>query len=84
MYNLTANIGHLGLHCNSLVHSFLLRANVFTFDSNEHYFRSRNRALPQDSHSLRASTRDLLTECILDIWYLLYTIQCKHSYLSTV
>jgi hypothetical protein len=29
--------------------------------SNEHYFRSQNRALPQDSYSLRGSTRDLWT-----------------------
>jgi hypothetical protein len=37
-------------------------ANVFTLDnSNVHYFRSRNLALPQDSHSLRRSTRDLWT-----------------------
>jgi hypothetical protein len=35
--------------------------NVFTSDSNEHYFRSQNHALPQDSHSLRGSTRDLWT-----------------------
>jgi hypothetical protein len=31
------------------------------FDSDEHYFRSRNRALQQDSHPLRESTRDLRT-----------------------
>jgi hypothetical protein len=45
-------------HCNSLVHYFLWVINVFTLDSDEHYFRSRNCALPQDSHSLRGSTRD--------------------------
>jgi hypothetical protein len=28
----------------------------------EHYFRSRNLALPQDSHCLRGSTSDLLTD----------------------
>jgi hypothetical protein len=33
-------------------------------DSNEYYFRSRNCALPQDSHSLRGSTRDLWTVCM--------------------
>jgi hypothetical protein len=38
-----------------------LGVNVFTLDSNAHYFRSRNRALPQDSHSLRGPTRDLWT-----------------------
>jgi hypothetical protein len=38
-----------------------LSVNVFTLDSSEHYLRSRNRALPQDSHSLRGSTRDLWT-----------------------
>jgi hypothetical protein len=47
--------------CNSLVHFFLRGVNVFTLDSNEHYFRSRNLALPQDSHSLRGTTRDLWT-----------------------
>jgi hypothetical protein len=31
----------------------------FTLDSNEHYFRARNRALPQHSHFLLGSTRDL-------------------------
>jgi hypothetical protein len=36
-------------------------ANIFTLDSNEHYFLSRNRALPEDSHSLRGSTRDMWT-----------------------
>jgi hypothetical protein len=61
--SLTANIGQYGLHCNSLVHIFLRGANVFTLDSNEHYFRSRNLALPQDSHSIRGSTRDLWTIC---------------------
>jgi hypothetical protein len=30
-------------------------------DSNEHYFRSWNHALPQDSHSLQGSTRVLWT-----------------------
>jgi hypothetical protein len=58
IHTLTANIGHFK-KCNSLVHFFLLVANVFTLDSNEHYFRSWNLALPQDSHSLRGSTRDL-------------------------
>jgi hypothetical protein len=48
-------------HCNSLINFFLWGANVFTLDGNEHYFRCRNRALPQDSHSLRSSTRDLWT-----------------------
>jgi hypothetical protein len=33
--------------------------NDFTLDSNEHYLRSRNLALPQDSHSLRGTARDL-------------------------
>jgi hypothetical protein len=58
--SLTANIGQFK-HCNSLVHFFVWGANVFTLDSNEHYFRSRNHALPQDSHSLWGSTRDLWT-----------------------
>jgi hypothetical protein len=49
--SLTANIGQFK-HCNSLVHFFLWGANIFTLDSNEHYFPSRNCALPQDSHSL--------------------------------
>jgi hypothetical protein len=48
-------------HLNSLDHLFLCGANVFTLDSNEYYFHSRNLALPQDSHSLRVSTRDLWT-----------------------
>jgi hypothetical protein len=57
IHSLTANIGQFK-HCNGLVHFFLWGANVFTLDSNEHFFRSRNLALPQDSHSLRGSTRD--------------------------
>jgi hypothetical protein len=60
IHSRTANIGKFK-HCNSLVHFFLWGANVFTLDSNEHYFRSRNLTLPQDSHSLRGSTRDLCT-----------------------
>jgi hypothetical protein len=60
IHSLTANIGQFK-YCNSLVHFFLWGANVFTLDSIEHYFRSRNRAVPQDSHSLRGSTRDLWT-----------------------
>jgi hypothetical protein len=40
-------------------------ANVFTLYSKKHYFRSRNRALPQDSHSLLGSTGDLWT--VLDM-----------------
>jgi hypothetical protein len=60
IHSLTENIGQFK-HCNSLDHLFLLGANVFTLDSNEHHFRSRNFALPQDSHSLRGSTRDLWT-----------------------
>jgi hypothetical protein len=59
-YSLTANIGQFK-HCNSLVNFFPCGANVFTLDSNEHYFRSRNRALPKDSHSLRGSARHLWT-----------------------
>jgi hypothetical protein len=55
--NLTGNIGQFK-HRNSLVHFFLRGAKVLTLDSNEHYFRSYNRALPQDSHSLLGSTRD--------------------------
>jgi hypothetical protein len=43
--------------------------NVFTLDSNEHYFRSRNLALPQDSHSLRVSTRDLWTVVYNELSY---------------
>jgi hypothetical protein len=35
--------------------------NVFTLDSNEHSFRSGNLVLPQDSHYLRGSARDLWT-----------------------
>jgi hypothetical protein len=58
IHSLTANIGQLK-HCNNLVHFFLLGANVFTLDSKEYYFRSRNRALPQDSHALLGSARDL-------------------------
>jgi hypothetical protein len=61
IHSLTANIGQFGLHSNSLVHFFLWGANVFTLGSKEHYFRSRNLALPQDSHSLRWSTCDLWT-----------------------
>jgi hypothetical protein len=45
-------------HCNSLVHFFLSGTNVFTLDSNEHYFRSQNCALQQDLHSLQGSTCD--------------------------
>jgi hypothetical protein len=61
IHSLTANIGH----CNILVHFSLSGANVFTLDSNKHYFRSRNRALPQDSHFLSGTTRDLWTvECL--------------------
>jgi hypothetical protein len=52
IHSLPANIGQFK-NCNSLVHFFLCGSNVFTLDSNEHYFRSRNLALPQDSHSLR-------------------------------
>jgi hypothetical protein len=59
-YSLTAKIGQFK-HCNSLVHFFLWGTNVLALDSNEHYFRSRNLALTQDSHSLRGSTRDLWT-----------------------
>jgi Flp pilus assembly protein TadB len=40
-------------------------ANVFTLYSNEHYFRLRNRALPQDSHSSRGPTRDLCTVIVV-------------------
>jgi hypothetical protein len=58
IHSVTSNIGQFK-HCNSLVHFFLRGANVFKLDSNEHYFRSRNHALPQDSHSLRGPTRDL-------------------------
>jgi hypothetical protein len=64
IHSLTANIEQFK-HCNSLVHFFLLGANVFTLDSNEHYFPSRNRALPQDSHSLRGSARDLWTVSLI-------------------
>jgi hypothetical protein len=70
IHNVTANIGEFGF-CNCLVHLFLWGANVFTLDSNEHYFRSRNLALTQDSHSLRGSTRDpwtvymISTRCML-------------------
>jgi hypothetical protein len=46
-------------------------ANVFTLDSNGHYFRSRNLALPQDSHSLRGSTRDLCSVGTVQ-WPLVY------------
>jgi hypothetical protein len=60
IHSLTANIGQFGI-CNSLVHFFILGENVFTLDSKENYFRSRNLALPQDLHSLRRSTRDLWT-----------------------
>jgi len=63
-HSLTANIGQFK-QCNSLVHFFLWEANVFTLVSNEHYFRSRNLALPQDPYSLRGSTRDLW---IVDTW----------------
>jgi hypothetical protein len=41
--------------------SFFGGGDVFALDSNERYFRSRNPALPQDSHSLRGSARDLWT-----------------------
>jgi hypothetical protein len=57
IYSLTANIGQFG----SNVHFFLRGENVFRLDSEEYYLRSRNLALPQDSHSLRGSTRDLWT-----------------------
>jgi hypothetical protein len=57
IHSLTANINH----CNKLVHFFLWGANVFTFDSNEHYFLSWNLTLPKDSHPLRRSTRYLWT-----------------------
>jgi hypothetical protein len=60
IHSLTENIGQIK-HCNSLVHLFLWGANVFTLDSNEHYFRSRNLTLPQDSRFLRGSTRYLRT-----------------------
>jgi hypothetical protein len=65
IHSLTANIGQFK-HCNSLVNFFLWRANVFTLDSNERYFRSRNLALSQDSHSLRGSTRDMWTVLIMN------------------
>jgi hypothetical protein len=60
IHSLTVNILQFK-HYNSSVHFCLCGANVFTLVSNEHYFRSRIRALPQDSHSLRESTRDLWT-----------------------
>jgi hypothetical protein len=60
IHSLTANIGQFGF-CNRLVHFFISGAIIFTSDSNEHYFRLRNLVLPQDSHSLRGSTRDILT-----------------------
>jgi hypothetical protein len=60
IHSLTANIGQFK-HCNSLVHFFLKGANIFTLDSNELYFCSRKFTLPQDSHSLQRSTRDLWT-----------------------
>jgi hypothetical protein len=50
--SVTANIGQFK-HCNCLVHFFLCWVNFFMLDSNEHYFRSRNLELPQESHSLR-------------------------------
>jgi hypothetical protein len=74
IHSLTANIGQFKL-CNSLVNFFLWPANVFTLDSNEHYFRSRNRALPQDSHSLRGSPRDL--------WTLFYNDPLSYAVIST-
>jgi hypothetical protein len=55
IHSLTENIGKFK-NCNSLVYLFLLGVNVFTLDSNERYFRSRNLALPQDSRSLRGLT----------------------------
>jgi hypothetical protein len=61
IHSLTANIGTVCNICNSIVHFFLLGTNVFMLDSNGHYFRSWNLALPQDSHSLRGSSRDLWT-----------------------
>jgi hypothetical protein len=45
------------MHCNSFILFFLWEVNVFTLDSNEHYFLSLNRALLQDSHSLRLSAQ---------------------------
>jgi hypothetical protein len=47
--------------CNSLVHFIIWGVNAFRLGINEDYFRSRNLALPQDSHSLMGSTRDLWT-----------------------
>jgi hypothetical protein len=73
IHSLTANIG-LFKYCNSLVHFYLRGANVLTLESNEHYFRLRNRALAQDSHSLRGSTHDLWTVqimALLAIYHLL-------------
>jgi hypothetical protein len=64
IHTLTPNIGHYK-HCNRLVHFFLWGANVFMLDSNEHYFRSRDLALPQDSHSIRLSACDLWT---VQVW----------------
>jgi hypothetical protein len=58
MHSLTEKIGQFK-HYKSLVHLFLSGMNVFSLDSNEHYFRSQNLALPQDSHSLRGSSRGM-------------------------
>jgi hypothetical protein len=62
IHSLTANIGQFK-HCNSPVNVFLSGANVFTLDTNEHFFLSRNRALRQDEHSLWGSARELWTVC---------------------
>jgi hypothetical protein len=69
IHSLNANIWQFK-HCKSLINLFLWGANVFTLNSNEHYFRSRNLALLQDSHSLRGSTRDLWT-VVYFYWLLL-------------
>jgi hypothetical protein len=60
IYSLTANIGQFGSNVTALF-IFFRGENVFRLGSEEYYLRSQNLALPQDSHSLRGSTRNLWT-----------------------
>jgi hypothetical protein len=58
-------------------------------DSNENYFHSRNRTLPQYSHSLRGSTRDLKwmeewTTNIKILLILLLLIEIQHTWHAKV
>jgi hypothetical protein len=47
IHSLTANIGQFK-HCKCLVYFFLGGANVFTLDSNEHYFLTMDHGSEND------------------------------------